>query len=66
VINLSCGAGTPSVNLAKQLGTSVMGVGLIEARLHRSQERTAAYQVLDLTVFLARDDRVLAFPDSFI
>jgi|GEM_PF-2425780 len=43
-----------------------MGVGLIEARLHRSQERTAAYQVLDLTVFLARDDRVLAFPDSFI
>lgn len=65
VIDLGCGAGATPVNLAKQLGTPVIGADLIEPMLHRCQERAAAFQVLDLTAFLAADARVLPFPDNF-
>ena len=59
VIDLGCGAGATPVNLAQELGTTVYGSDLVEAMLHRSQERAAALQVLDLTPFVAADARAL-------
>lgn len=64
VIDLGCGVGATPVQLAKQLGTPIIGADLIESMLHRSQERAAAFQVLPLTPFLAADARRLPFPDN--
>jgi ubiquinone/menaquinone biosynthesis C-methylase UbiE len=64
VIDLGCGAGATPVNLAKQLKIPVIGADLIESMLYRSQERAAAFQVLELTPFLAADARQLPFPEN--
>jgi len=64
VMDIGCGVGATPVNLAKQLGTQVIGSDLIESMLYRSKERAAAYQVLHLTPFLAADARYLPFPEN--
>lgn len=64
VLDVGCGVGATSCRLAKHYDCVVVGVDILEAMVHRAQERAECEGISDQTTFRVADAQALPFEDN--